>query len=75
MTDADIDGAHIRTLLLFLRYARELVEAGALYIAQPPLYLVAKEKEIYAYNDKELDEKLKKLERQRKKSIFNVTKV
>ena len=46
----------------FFRYARELVEAGALYIAQPPLYLIRQGKGgVYAYNDKELEEKLKEL--------------
>ncbi len=68
MTDADVDGAHIRTLILtfIYRYMKELLDAGFIYIAQPPLYRLSYDgKHQYAYNDGELEEAMKTIKKKK----------
>lgn len=72
MTDADVDGSHIRILLLtfFYRYMRPLIEQGYVYVAQPPLYLIKRNKyEKYVYSDEELNETLDEIGRDPKPTI------
>ena len=76
MTDADVDGSHIATLLMtfFFRYMREVVEGGHIYLAKPPLFLLkgARNKHYYVYSDEERDAKIKELIEERKARGTNI---
>jgi DNA gyrase subunit B len=75
MTDADVDGSHIRTLILtfFFRYMKVLIEKGYVYIAQPPLYLVKKGKEgRYCWNETQREQAVKELAKEGKEDSVHV---
>ncbi|HHD92723.1 MAG TPA: DNA topoisomerase IV subunit B, partial [Candidatus Portnoybacteria bacterium] len=75
MTDADVDGAHIRTLLLtlFFRYFPDVINNGYLYIAQPPLFKIQAGKKFhYAYSDQERDEIINKIKAEKKDAVVNI---